>query len=159
MVLRFHNLHEKNMVNDGVAPRLEITFHTVHSYRVYGNRSKLEISALFSPENWENKFGSTNSHFFFGWTLYAHKLHAPCSQAFCSRSHASVVDTLCTPSLPLLAHQSTLPAHQSTLAAHRSHASDPPMTLLQVKMRVNLFLVEIHQMSKLQIKCIQIVEA
>ena len=81
----------KNMVNDGVAPRLEITFHMVHSYRVHSNRSKLEISALFSLENWENKFGSTNSHFFLGWTLYAHKLHAPCSQAPCSCLHASVV--------------------------------------------------------------------
>ena len=78
VVLCFHNLYEKNMVNDGVAPRLEITFHIIHSYRVHGNRSKLEISALFPPQNWKNKFGSMNSHFFlFGHsTLTSSMLHA-----------------------------------------------------------------------------------
>ena len=35
----------------------------------------------------------------------------------------------------------------------------PSMMLVQVKTKVNLFLVEMHQMNQLQIKCVQIVEA
>ena len=35
----------------------------------------------------------------------------------------------------------------------------PSMMLVQVKTKVNPFLVEMHQMSQLQIKCVQIVEA
>ena len=35
----------------------------------------------------------------------------------------------------------------------------PSMMLVQVKTKVNLFLVEMHQISQLQIKCGQIVEA
>ena len=35
----------------------------------------------------------------------------------------------------------------------------PSMMLVQVKTKVNPFLIEMHQMSQLQIKCVQIVEA
>ena len=35
----------------------------------------------------------------------------------------------------------------------------PSMMLVQVKMKVNPFLMEMHQMSQLQIKCVQIVKA
>ena len=35
----------------------------------------------------------------------------------------------------------------------------PSMILVQVKTKVNPFLVEMHKMSQLQIKCVQIVEA
>ena len=48
------------MVSDRVAPQAKINFHTIHDYRIHGNRSKLEISPLFSQQNWEKKFGSTD---------------------------------------------------------------------------------------------------
>ena len=79
------------MISVIFASEAKTNFHTIHGYRVHGNRSELEISPLFPQQNWENKFGSTDSQFLFVSGLYAHKLHAPCSHALCSRSHGSVV--------------------------------------------------------------------
>ena len=79
------------MVSDRVGPEAKINFHTIHGYRVHGYKPYLEISSLFLQQNWENKFGSTDSQFLFVSGLYAHKLHAPCSHAPCSHSHGSVV--------------------------------------------------------------------
>ena len=79
------------MISVIFASEAKPNFHTIHDYRVYGNRSELEISPLFLQQNWENRFGSTDSQFLFVSGLYAHKLHAPCSHTPCSRSHGSVV--------------------------------------------------------------------
>ena len=79
------------MVHDRVSPQSKIKFHTINGYRVHGNRSHFQISLLFPQQNWEIKFGSTDSQFLFVLGLYAHKLHAPCSHAPCSRLHGSVV--------------------------------------------------------------------
>ena len=83
------------MVSVIFASQAQTNFHTIHGYRVHGNRSKFEISLLFPQQNWENKFGSTDSQFLFDSGLYTHKLHAPCSHAPCSRSHGSVVVCYC----------------------------------------------------------------
>ena len=81
----------KKMVSVIFASQEKTNFHTIHGYRVHGNRSDLEISPLFPRQNWVNKFGSMDSQFLFVSGLYAHKLHAPCSHAPCSRSHGGVV--------------------------------------------------------------------
>ena len=85
------------MVSVIFASEAKTNFHTIHGYRVHGNRSELEISPLFPQQNWENKFGSTDSQFLFISGLYTHKLHAPCSHAPCSRSHGSVVGFVSQP--------------------------------------------------------------
>ena len=82
------------MIHDRVSPQAKIKFHTINGYRVHSNRSHFQISLLFPHQNWEIKFGSTDSQFLFVSGLYAHKLHAPCSHAPCSRSHGSVVALL-----------------------------------------------------------------
>ena len=79
------------MVSDRVAPQAKINFHTIHDYRIHGNRSELEIFPLFPQQNWENKFGSTDSQFLFVSGLYAHMLHAPRSMLTCSRLHAHML--------------------------------------------------------------------
>ena len=79
------------MVSDGVASQLKINFITIQSYRIYSYRSKLDIYPLLSQQNCKKKIGSMNFQFFSVWRLYAHKLHAPCSQAPRSCLHASVV--------------------------------------------------------------------
>ena len=91
-MLGFQNLEGKKLVSVIFASQAKSNFHTIHSHRLHGNRSDLEISPLFPQQNWENKFGSTDSQFLFVLGLYAHKLHAPYSHAPCSRSHGSVVE-------------------------------------------------------------------
>ena len=70
------------MISVFFASEAKTNFHKILGYRVHGNRSELEISPLFPQQNWENKFGSTDSQFLFVSGLYAHK--APRSMLTCS---------------------------------------------------------------------------
>ena len=51
VVLGFQNPEGKEMVSVVFAPQPQTKFHTIHGYRVHGNRSDLEISPLFPQQN------------------------------------------------------------------------------------------------------------
>ena len=121
------------MVSDGVAPQLKINFNTIQSYRIHGNRSKLDIYPLLSQQNCKKKIGSMNFQFFSVWRLYAHKLHAPCSHAPRSCSRASVVETYTQISLAaaeffkvFLNHKNGLSCPMRTRSTGRTTRSQTP---------------------------------
>ena len=146
------------MVSDGVAPQLKINFNTIQSYRIHGNRSKLDIYPLLSQQNCKIKFGSMNFQFFLVWRLYAHKLHAPCSQAPRSRSHASVVAQV-SPTKPAVKSRAQkrksivgAPGDEEPVEGSQKKKRKVSTQALTIKRAVNMTNVDINKLSLEEMK-------